>query len=202
MQLPGSWLLRGGYQRLADRIRLTAELLDARTGRVEHAATLDGTMSELFALQDELSARLARAAALPAPRATPAPAGRAEVASHPIHAPVPMTNAGAGAAGSVAVRESSAVGTAAPAVSAGSSGSAGFAMPATIIHGPPPPIAPEVINRDAEGRATLRAIRLDAPLQLDGQLDERVFSPCRQSPTSSSRSRTKGRRRGIRPRSG
>ena len=173
---PGVWLVRGGYQRLADRLRLTAELLDAGTGRVEHAATLDGTMSDLFALQDELSARLARAAALPEPTATPAPAGRAEVASHPIRTPVPMANAGAGsAAGSVAVRESSAVGTAAPAVSAGSSGSAGFAMPATIIHGPPPPIAPEVINRDAEGRATLRAIRLDAPLQLDGQLDERVY---------------------------
>ena len=173
---PGAWLVRGGYQRLADRIRLTAELLDAGTGRVEHAATLDGTISDLFALQDELSARLARAAALPEPRGTPAPAaGRAEVASHPIHAPVPMTNAGAGSAGSVAVRESSAVGTAAPVVSAGSSGSAGFAMPPTIIHGPPPPIAPEVINRDAEGRATLRAIRLDAPLQLDGQLDERVY---------------------------
>ena len=172
----GAWLVRGGYQRLADRIRLTAELLDAGTGRVEHAATLDGTMSDLFALQDELSARLARAATLPEPTATPAPAGRAEVASHPIRTPVPMANAGAGfPAGSVAVRESSAVGTAAPAVSAGSSGSAGFAMPPTIIHGPPPPIAPAVINRDAEGRATLRAIRLDAPLQLDGQLDERVY---------------------------
>ena len=173
---PGAWLVRGGYQRLADRIRLTAELLDAGTGRVEHAATLDGTMSDLFALQDELSARLARAAALPEPTATSAPAGRAEDVSHPIRTPVPMANAGAGsAAGSVAVGESPTVGTAAPAVSARSSGSAGFAMPPTIIHGPPPPIAPEVINRDAEGRATLRAIRLDAPLQLDGQLDERVY---------------------------
>ncbi len=43
-----------------------------------------------------------------------------------------------------------------------------------IIDGPPPPIAPAVINRDAEGRATLRAVRVD-DLNIDGVLDEPVY---------------------------
>ncbi len=43
------------------------------------------------------------------------------------------------------------------------------------IDGPPPPIAPEVIARDEEGRVTMRAIRLGQPLTLDGLLDEPVY---------------------------
>ena len=41
--------------------------------------------------------------------------------------------------------------------------------------GPPPPVAPEVIARDASGRATLRAVRVTAPLRLDGRLDEALY---------------------------
>ena len=41
---------------------------------------------------------------------------------------------------------------------------------------PPAPVAPEVVSRDAAGRATVRAIRLDAPLSLDGRLDEPAYS--------------------------
>ena len=44
------------------------------------------------------------------------------------------------------------------------------------IDGPPPPIAPEVVARDARGRVTVRAIRLEEPLRLDGRLDEAVYS--------------------------
>ena len=43
------------------------------------------------------------------------------------------------------------------------------------LEGPPPPAAPEVVNRDAEGRATLRAVRLTAPLVIDGVLDEDFY---------------------------
>ena len=32
---------------------------------------------------------------------------------------------------------------------------------------PPPPSAPDIIARDAAGRATVRAIRLDAPIRVD-----------------------------------
>jgi uncharacterized protein DUF5916 len=42
--------------------------------------------------------------------------------------------------------------------------------------GPPPPIDPAVISRDASGRATVRAVRLTAPLHIDGLLDEALYT--------------------------
>ena len=43
------------------------------------------------------------------------------------------------------------------------------------IEGPPPPPAPDVINRDDEGRATLRAVRTAEPLRIDGELNEAFY---------------------------
>ena len=40
---------------------------------------------------------------------------------------------------------------------------------------PPAPVAPEVITRDDAGNATVRAIRLDGPLDIDGSLDEPIY---------------------------
>ena len=42
--------------------------------------------------------------------------------------------------------------------------------------GPPPPVAPEVITRDADGRATIRAVRVATPIEIDGRLDEAVYA--------------------------
>ena len=47
---------------------------------------------------------------------------------------------------------------------------------AVSIDGSPAPVAPETITRDARGRATIRAIKLDQPLRLDGKLDEAVYA--------------------------
>jgi hypothetical protein len=47
--------------------------------------------------------------------------------------------------------------------------------PATVIDGPPAPVAPAVVSRDDAGHATVRAIRLDGPLRVDGVLDEAVY---------------------------
>src|SRR2546425_3081718 len=41
--------------------------------------------------------------------------------------------------------------------------------------GPPPPSPPEVMSRDARGRTTVRAVRLEAPMKIDGKLDESVY---------------------------
>jgi len=49
-----------------------------------------------------------------------------------------------------------------------------FAQSVTI-DGPPAPMAPEVVNRDENGRATVRAIKLEAPLRFDGRLDDEVY---------------------------
>jgi hypothetical protein len=51
---------------------------------------------------------------------------------------------------------------------------AGAQTPA--IDGPPAPVAPEVITRGANGQATVRAIKLTAPLKVDGVLDEEVYT--------------------------
>ena len=50
------------------------------------------------------------------------------------------------------------------------------ADPLFVIDGPRPPVAPEVITRDeATGKATVRAVRLTAPLRVDGRLDEAIY---------------------------
>ena len=41
--------------------------------------------------------------------------------------------------------------------------------------GPPAPSAPSVINRDVDGQATVRAVRVTAPLRVDGRLDEAIY---------------------------
>ena len=47
---------------------------------------------------------------------------------------------------------------------------------ATDVFPVPAPVAPAVINRDGEGRATVRATRLMTPLRIDGQLDEAAYT--------------------------
>jgi hypothetical protein len=44
------------------------------------------------------------------------------------------------------------------------------------FEGPPAPLPPDVISRDAEGRVTIRAIRLEGPLTVDGSLDEALYA--------------------------
>ena len=51
-----------------------------------------------------------------------------------------------------------------------------FSQSVPAIDGPPAPVAPEVITRDAAGQVTVRAIKLTAPLTLDGTLDEEVYT--------------------------
>src|SRR6188472_3259576 len=53
---------------------------------------------------------------------------------------------------------------------------AGRAEGAAVLRGDPaPPVAPEVIARDDDGHATVRAIKLASPLRVDGKLDEEVY---------------------------
>ena len=52
----------------------------------------------------------------------------------------------------------------------------GASVLGVVIDGPPPPVPPEVVSRDAQGRVTMRAVRLEEGLVLDGRLDERVYT--------------------------
>ena len=149
--------MAGGYQRLGDRIRITARLVDVSSGTVTRAANVDGPLDELFALQDRVAGALMQADARPivdqavaeARRMPPAPpaAGRA-----------PGAGEAPRAAGAVV-------------------GAAGFApgVAAGAIDGPPAPVPPEVFTRDADGRVTMRAFRLGGALELDGALREAVY---------------------------
>ena len=40
---------------------------------------------------------------------------------------------------------------------------------------PPPPALPQTLSRDDQGRATVRAVRLSAPMRTDGRLDEAIY---------------------------
>jgi hypothetical protein len=47
---------------------------------------------------------------------------------------------------------------------------------ATLTYdGPPAPLPPELVARDSEGRITIRAVPLSAPLRVDGQIDEPAY---------------------------
>jgi hypothetical protein len=59
-------------------------------------------------------------------------------------------------------------GQAAP--SAAASSYAGFSYA-----GPPPPVPPQTITRDGDGRITVRAVRITDPLRVDGTLDEEIY---------------------------
>ena len=228
---PRGLRVNGAYQRSGDLLRITARLVDAGSGLVVAATRVDGAVSDLFGLQDEVAARLAAAArrakasagaadapgfrAVRRPRAplssTAPPDPRAASAGAPEFAPSRIASAGVAGPGAATAgarpgegraeagrgagrpRAGGGTGAAAAGPAAGPSGAewgageaaagrrpgpasaAGFAAVPTLIHGPPPPLPPEVAARDDLGRLTLRAIRLDAPLRLDGRLDERVY---------------------------
>lgn len=44
-----------------------------------------------------------------------------------------------------------------------------------LINGPDAPVPPAVVARDERGRATVRAVRLPRPLQIDGRLDDEIY---------------------------
>ena len=44
-----------------------------------------------------------------------------------------------------------------------------------MTSGPAPPVPPAVVARDAAGHVTVRAVRVDSPIHIDGKLDESVY---------------------------
>ena len=235
-----SWLVTGAYQRMGDRLRITARVFDAATAAVLDAVTVDGAFDELFDVQDQVAAQVRRMLAsgsrLAAARPAPAPPVRAQPpvpAAEPTQAPRPgpgsltgiperrpgpmtgrpgrppggpMTGRPGGppgrpggpmtgrpgrppggpmtgrpASGGPMAGRPGGPGpeTGAPPRSEPAEQPAGFssatAGSGVIIDGPPPPVAPEIVARDAAGRATVRAVRLDAPLRVDGVLDDGIY---------------------------
>ena len=53
-----TWLITGGYQRVADQLRVTAHLLDVETGNFVQTVKVDGTLDSVVALQERVQAAL------------------------------------------------------------------------------------------------------------------------------------------------
>ena len=94
-----SWVITGGYQRVGDQLRVTARILDVETGATQGAAKVDGTLSNLFSLQDQIVSELINSFEQPpaAPGAGPAAPRSAESQQPPP--PLPSVEQPAGLGG-------------------------------------------------------------------------------------------------------
>ena len=54
-----SWIVDGGFQSLGDQLRITARIVNVRTGGTHATVKVDGRLTEVFALQDRIVAELA-----------------------------------------------------------------------------------------------------------------------------------------------
>ena len=168
------WVVAGGYQRLGDRLRITARLVATGTGEVLRSVRLDGAFDEVFALQDrivaELTAALDLGAGAPASaggarrRGTPAPAEFVEG----IILPRPsVEDAGAPMTGETApLPREERPDAAGPPVDGGRAPSgpsgaqaAGFTPAAGIL----------------AGRPSVQPTRTDAAPRIDGRLDDALW---------------------------
>jgi DNA-binding winged helix-turn-helix (wHTH) protein/tetratricopeptide (TPR) repeat protein len=59
-ELGTAFLVTGSFQRHGDRIRITARIIEARTGEAVAEAKIDGLLAEIFALQDRVVEQFAR----------------------------------------------------------------------------------------------------------------------------------------------
>ncbi len=198
------FVLVGAYQRFGSQLRITARVVSVAGGDVVRSAIVDGASQDLFDLQDRVVAALAQPGApvgrAGAPRESPADGGSASPGvpsagivppggsgpfGRPVTPPDPAAAAGgpggAGTApGAGSAAPAAAAAAPAPAAAAGAVAPGGFlagtaASLASLIDGPPAPVAPDVMTRDEEGRTTVRAIRLAEGIRLDGVLDEAVY---------------------------
>ena len=74
-------------------MRITARVVEVTTATVVHTAIVDGTVAELFALQDRLAAELRRGLTGAGPEATPAPVSVEPTAPARVATPGPSGGA-------------------------------------------------------------------------------------------------------------
>jgi tetratricopeptide (TPR) repeat protein len=53
-RLGATWVVVGGYQRLGDLVRITANFVQVATGEVRRTVKVDGRIDDIFALQDKI----------------------------------------------------------------------------------------------------------------------------------------------------
>ena len=53
-RLGATWVVVGGFQRLGELVRITANFVDVATGEVRRTVKVDGRIDDIFALQDKI----------------------------------------------------------------------------------------------------------------------------------------------------
>jgi tetratricopeptide (TPR) repeat protein len=53
-RLGAAWVVVGGFQRIGDMVRITANFVDVATGEVRKTVKVDGRIGDIFALQDKI----------------------------------------------------------------------------------------------------------------------------------------------------
>jgi serine/threonine protein kinase/tetratricopeptide (TPR) repeat protein len=53
-RLGATWVVVGGYQRIGDRVRITANFVEVATGEARRTVKVDGRIDDIFALQDKI----------------------------------------------------------------------------------------------------------------------------------------------------
>jgi len=164
------WVVTGGYQRVGQMLRITARLVDAVTGRVTGTLTADGTIDEIFALQDRIVAGLLTEAAGSEESLLPDPgAGDRDVTAGDADSYDPRAR-GAGGVGNLAGPGPGAAagqivlpGTAGVGGLRGGPGARGAAPAAAVPAG--------ILT----GRPSVTAVRADESPTIDGRLDDAVW---------------------------
>ena len=64
-QVGADWLVSGAFQHLGPDLRVTARVVEVRSGDVVYRVKIDGSMSDLFAVQDRIAAAIAERFAEP-----------------------------------------------------------------------------------------------------------------------------------------
>ena len=179
--LGAGWVVTGGYQRLGQMLRITARLVDARTGLVAGSLTADGILDEIFALQDRIVAGLLAGAGVPLLSPDPAGGGasngdltaggtgRETGGGDPLSrgAGDRREGAGPGAAGGIVLPDPAEAGRPrrGPGVGGGGPAARGAA-----------PAAPAAASAGIlAGRPSVTATRAGTPPAIDGRLDDAVW---------------------------
>ena len=198
-ELGVGWVVTGGYQRVGRRLRITARLVDARTGLVAKTFTTDGTLDEIFALQDLIVAGLAMVTMVTTPTAGPPPPPGVNGTRMPTSTVAPTVAAGSGDNGDSttggADAGSDGISGGGALARAGRRGmvSGGLILPDPDVVGRPErdlrdgldagvavargpaPAAAAVSAGILAGRPSVTARRTNAPPTIDGLLDDAIW---------------------------
>ena len=180
-ELGARWVVTGGYQRLGDQLRITARLVDTESRLVARTVKADGTLEEIFDLQDRIATELTTDVRSTAPaRTTQREPGRAGVAAVRGEGAVPAV-AGRGASEGTLGTGDLGRGTVTGGIilpdidPAGRSGPGGRGGPGRSGAGAPAAGGAVASAGILTGRPSVTIVRADEAPRIDGRLDDAVW---------------------------